>query len=75
MGELITEPRERAERTLSRARQTEEDNDLEMKECLARLKVWRAENLMAPNGMARFAQDISTGKTHSSAARPNRCGE
>jgi hypothetical protein len=42
------------------ARQAEEDNDQEMHECLARLKVWRIENLMSPTGMDRFAQDIGT---------------
>ena len=28
--------------------------DLEMEECLAKLKVWETENLMAPRGMDRF---------------------
>jgi len=30
------------------------DKDREMEECLAKLKVWQTENLMAPHGMDRF---------------------
>lgn len=44
----------------SGASQTGEGNDQEMHECLAKLKVWRAENLMSPTGMDRFAQDIGS---------------
>jgi hypothetical protein len=32
------------------------DEDREMEECLAKLKVWQTENLMAPHGMDRFAE-------------------
>ncbi len=53
MKEVITESRTRVQRTLATGGQ-EEDNDHEMHECLARLKVWQIENLMAPKGMDRF---------------------
>ena len=29
--------------------------DYEMQECLAKLRVWMTENLMAPHGMDKFA--------------------
>jgi hypothetical protein len=32
------------------------DDDREMEECLAKLKVWQTENLMAPHGMDRFVE-------------------
>ncbi len=32
----------------------EKEIDLEMEECLSKLKVWQTENLMAPRGMDRF---------------------
>jgi len=60
MEEAITETRRTVKNTPSGARQAEKDNDQEMHECLARLKVWRIENLMSPTGMDRFAQDIRT---------------
>ncbi len=31
--------------------------DLEMEECLSKLKVWQTENLMAPHGMDRFVSE------------------
>jgi hypothetical protein len=34
------------------------DEDRELSETLERLKVWRTENLMAPHGMDKFAEDI-----------------
>jgi hypothetical protein len=43
----------------ARKSQNMKDNDQEMNECLAKLKVWRVENLMSPTGMDRFSQDIS----------------
>ncbi len=46
-----------------RQRRTGDDEDREMKECLARLKVWQTENLMAPYGMDRFTK--SSRKTKS----------
>jgi hypothetical protein len=33
-----------------------QDVGREMEECLAKLKVWQTENLMAPHGMDRFAE-------------------
>ncbi len=32
----------------------EKEIDLEMEECLSKLKVWQTENLMAPRGMEGF---------------------
>jgi hypothetical protein len=55
MEELIMEIGKAVKRAPSGASQTGEDNDREMLECLARLKVWRVENLMSPTGMDRFA--------------------
>jgi hypothetical protein len=55
MEELIIETGKTIKSALSGTRQTGEDNDREMYECLARLKVWRVENLMSPTGMDRFA--------------------
>ncbi len=47
MEEIISEkPSQRV-----RQKRTEDDEDREMKECLARLKVWQTENLMAPYGI------------------------
>ena len=60
MEELIIETRKTVKSAPSGASQTGEDNDREMYECLARLKVWRVENLMSPTGMDRFAQDDLT---------------
>jgi hypothetical protein len=37
-------------------RASRRDEDREMEECLAKLKVWQTENLMAPHGMDRFAE-------------------
>ncbi len=37
-------------------RQSKEDVERQMQECLARLKVWQTENLMAPQGMDRFSE-------------------
>ncbi len=52
MEEIISEkPSQRV-----RQRRTGDDEDREMKECLARLKVWQTENLMAPYGMDWFAK-------------------
>jgi hypothetical protein len=56
MEELIIETRKTVKSAPSGASQTGEDNDREMYECLARLKVWRVENLMSPTGMDRFAE-------------------
>jgi len=55
MEELIIETGKTVKSALSGASQTREDNDREMYECLARLKVWRVENLISPTGMDRFA--------------------
>ncbi len=35
----------------------ENEIDLEMQKCLAKLEVWQAENLMAPHGMDRFVSE------------------
>ena len=35
----------------------ENEIDLEMEECLSRLKEWQTENLMAPHGMDRFVSE------------------
>jgi hypothetical protein len=37
-----------------------QDVGREMEECLAKLKVWQTENLMAPHGMDRFAEKKRT---------------
>ena len=37
--------------------QPEKDVDREMMECLTRLKVWQTENLLAPHGMDKFAEE------------------
>jgi hypothetical protein len=37
----------------------ERDEDREMEECLAKLRVWQTENLMAPHGMDRFVEKKS----------------
>ena len=57
MEELVTESRKTVESTPARARQPEKDNDQEMNACLARLKVWRLENLMSPHGMDKFTEE------------------
>jgi hypothetical protein len=56
MEELIIETGKTVTSARSGASQTGEDSDREMNECLARLKVWQTENLMAPHGMDRFAE-------------------
>ncbi len=59
MEEIISEkPSQRV-----RQKRTGDDEDREMKECLARLKVWQTENLMVAHGMDRVAK--SPGKTKS----------
>ncbi len=55
MEKLIIEIGKPVKSARSGASQTGEDNDREMHECLARLKVWRVENLMSSTGMDRFA--------------------
>jgi hypothetical protein len=55
MEQLIREERTKKERQPERTRQPE---DCEMEECLARLKKWQAENLMAPHGMDRFSEEL-----------------
>jgi hypothetical protein len=61
MEELIIETGEKVRSAQSGTSQSREDNDREMHECLARLKVWRVENLMSPVGMDRFAGDQGAG--------------
>jgi len=51
------------------ASRTEQNNDQEMHECLAKLKVWRIENLMSPTGMDRFTQGASSKGTDVAAQR------
>ncbi len=58
MNELITETRTVARIASADAHEIEEDTDREMYVCLAKLKVWQFENLMAPHGMDRFVHDI-----------------
>lgn len=36
---------------------SENSVDREMMECLTRLKVWQTENLLAPHGMDKFAEE------------------
>ena len=61
MNELIIETKTVAKIALAKAHEIEEDTDREMHECLAKLKVWQLENLMAPHGMGRFVHDSGNG--------------
>ncbi|MFI5295630.1 MAG: hypothetical protein ACHQ0Y_11470 [Thermodesulfovibrionales bacterium] len=66
---MKTKEREIVKNASASASQTAEDNDQEMHECLAKLKVWRVENLMSPGGMDRFAQDIRSKGTENGAEK------
>jgi len=56
--QVITSENERAERKhLKNKVRPKNDVDQEMRECLTRLKVWQTENLMAPHGMNKFAEE------------------
>ena len=61
MNELITETKTVSKMDSPKAHEIEEDIDREMYECLAKLKVWQIENLMAPHGMDRFVNDSCKG--------------
>jgi len=54
MEEVITITESPIEKAPLRSSESAADEDKEMIECLARLKVWRIENLMSPAGMDRF---------------------
>ena len=56
--QVITSENERTERKDLKGKvRPENDVDREMRECLTRLKVWQTENLMAPHGMDKFAEE------------------
>ncbi len=56
MNELITETRTAAKIVSTNAHEIEEDTNQEMFDCLAKLKVWQFENLMAPRGMDKYSK-------------------
>jgi hypothetical protein len=57
MQEMTSGNRETQREHLKSKVQPENDVDREMRECLTRLKVWQTENLLAPHGMDKFAEE------------------
>ena len=54
MQAITTQERKAAEKHQSNKINPEKEVDLEMAECLSKLKIWQTENLMAPRGMDMF---------------------
>jgi len=63
MEEIMTVTERADQKAASRSSQHINNEEQEMLDCLARLKVWRIENLMSPNGMDRFRWDGQTIKS------------
>ena len=61
MQEITSENRETQRKHPKSKVQQEKDVDGEMRECLTRLKVWQTENLLAPHGMDKFAEEKTGG--------------